>query len=136
VSDQEKVCINLSVIDLGKIDLLVSEGYYANRTDFIKDAIRNGLDQHKTAIDSRVHANSFVVGILSLTAKDLEEIVQKGKTLDIYVVGMLHISSNVPPALAEKAIGTVTVNGVIKAEKEVLEVLNSKRIRSSRRVRK
>ena len=64
MSETEKITINMSVVDLGKVDLLVQEGFYQNRTDFIRTAIRSQLDKHQTEMKDAVVRNAYGMGIL------------------------------------------------------------------------
>jgi Ribbon-Helix-Helix transcriptional regulator family len=54
VPDSEKITINLGFVDLGRVDLMVREGFYSNRADFIRTAIRNQLERQDDAIRGRV----------------------------------------------------------------------------------
>ncbi|MBZ0317453.1 MAG: CopG family transcriptional regulator [Anaerolineae bacterium] len=122
----EKITINLSVVDLGKIDLLVEEGFYSTRTDLIKTAIRNLLNTHETHIGQVVTRKSYALGFLSYGRKSLEATVANGEQLDIKVVGMAVIDSNVPPELAQAAIHLIEVKGVFRASEAVKEALGDK----------
>lgn len=123
MSESEKITINLSVVDLGKIDLLVSEGFYANRTDLIRTAIRNQLDQHAQAVEQAIVRHTFALGVLGLSKNSLEKKVAKGERLSIRVVGLVVIENNVPPELADAAIESVRVLGAFRASKAVKTVL-------------
>ena len=100
MADTEKITINLGVVDLGKIDLLVEQGFYTNRTDFIRTAIRTNLDKHETTVQETITRKNSVVGVLVYDASALEKRKQKGVTLDIHIIGMLVLGSNVTPELA------------------------------------
>ena len=121
--DTEKITINLSVVDLGKIDLLVEEGFYSNRTDLIRTAIRNQLDRHADAVEDAVVRKSFVVGVLGYSAHELEQYYEHGEMIDANVVGMMSLGSRVTPDLALATLNSVKVLGVFQASKEVKAAL-------------
>src|SRR3954471_8648333 len=96
----EKLTINLGVVDLGQIDLLVQEGFYANRTDLIRTAIRNQLASHADAVKQAVSRKLLVLGIQHFSAEDLRAIERRGETVDLRVLGLASIAEDVPPELA------------------------------------
>ncbi|MEM0370892.1 MAG: hypothetical protein QXE80_09380, partial [Pyrobaculum sp.] len=98
--DSEKITINLSVVDLGRIDLLVDEGFYASRSDFIRTAIRKQLEHHAPALEQTVSRKLMVVGVTGLNRAELERRRAKGERLSVRVVGMLQIADDVTPELA------------------------------------
>ncbi len=110
----EKMTINLNVVDLGNIDLLVSEGYYSNRTDFIKSAIRRQIEEYRPQIQEIVIKKKYYVGIQKLTKESLEESVRRGEKLDIKVVGMLIIDDEISYDLISKAIASINLAGVVR----------------------
>lgn len=123
VADSEKMTINISVVDLGKIDLLVEEGFYANRTDFIRTGIRNQLDKHTEEVKQTVTRKTMVVGVVTYGRKSLEKRQAAGEKLSAWVVGSLVIADDVPVALALDTIESLKVYGVIKASKELKDAL-------------
>ena len=126
MADTEKITINLGVVDLGKIDLRVEQGFYTNRTDFIRTAIRTNLDKHDTALQETITRNNFAVGVMIFTKQGLTRRLGKGEKLDILVVGMLILESDVTPDLALKTINSVRVFGVFEANKELKEALGDR----------
>ena len=110
----EKLTINLNVVDLGNIDLLVSEGYYSNRTDFIKNAIRRQIEEYRPQIQEIVIKKKYYVGIQKLTKESLEDTIRRGEKLDIRVVGMLIIDDDVSYDLIGKAIASINLAGVVR----------------------
>jgi Arc/MetJ-type ribon-helix-helix transcriptional regulator len=123
MSESEKVTINMSAVDLGKVDLLVQEGLYSNRTDFIRTAIRNLLDKHSLEIQQSVVRHSYVVGVLSYDRSDLEKKRVKGERLTISVLGLLHLHDDITAELAEAVIGSIQVRGIFIASDEVKAIL-------------
>ena len=123
MADTEKITINLGVVDLGKIDLLVEQGFYTNRTDFIRTAIRTNLDKHETTVQETITRKNSVVGVLVYDASALEKRKQKGVTLDIHIIGMLVLGSNVTPELARETISSIKVLGIFNASEEVKQAL-------------
>jgi Arc/MetJ-type ribon-helix-helix transcriptional regulator len=123
MSDTEKITVNVSVVNLGQIDLIVSEGLYANRTDFIRTAIRGQLNAHVDVVKQSVTRNQYAVGIIGYTRGELERRLEEGEMLKIRVVGMLVIANSVPPELASATIKQIKVFGAFRASKAVKEVL-------------
>jgi Arc/MetJ-type ribon-helix-helix transcriptional regulator len=119
MSETEKITINMSAVDLGKVDLLVQEGLYSNRTDFIRTAIRNGLDKHQLEIQQSVTRHAFVIGMLIYDRAELEKVKKSGKKLAINIIGMLNLSSNISPELAADVIESVQVRGIFQASQAV-----------------
>ena len=114
-SDTEKITINLGPIDLGQIDLLVQEGFYSNRTDFIRTAIRNQLAQHADAVRHSVARKTLVLGVQHYTRQDLEAVRASGQMLQISVLGLATIAEDVPAELALATIESLTVLGALRA---------------------
>lgn len=123
MADTEKITINLGVVDLGKIDLLVEQGFYTNRTDFIRTAIRTNLDKHETALQETITRKNFVVGILVYDANDLIKRQEKGEMIDIHIIGMLALSKDITPELARSTINSIKVLGIFQAPEPVREAL-------------
>jgi Arc/MetJ-type ribon-helix-helix transcriptional regulator len=121
--DSEKITINLGFVDLGHIDLLVAEGFYANRTDFIRTAIRNQLATQSDAVRQVVARKMLVLGLQRFTRTDLEAVQAAGQVLDIRVLGLVSIDDDVPPALAQATIASVTVLGAFHANAAVKAAL-------------
>ena len=122
-SESEKITINLGYVDLGHIDLLVQEGFYSNRTDFIRTAIRNQVLAHGEVLKSSVARRSMVLGLQRYSRRDLEKGVASGEQLHIQVLGLATIDDDVPPQLALQAIASVVVLGALRASPEVKAVL-------------
>jgi Arc/MetJ-type ribon-helix-helix transcriptional regulator len=104
LSEPEKITINLGLVDLGQIDLLVQEGFYQNRTDFIRTAIRNQLNAHAEAVKQTVARKELVLGLQHYARSDLEAVRDAGETLEIRVLGLASIADGVPPELALETI--------------------------------
>lgn len=121
--ESEKITINLGPVDLGQIDLLVQEGFYANRTDLIRTAIRNQLQQHRDAIQQTVVRRSLVLGLQHYSRADLEAARDAGQPLQIQVLGLASIGNDVTPELALAAIHSITVLGALHASPAVKAAL-------------
>ncbi len=121
--DTEKITINLSALDLGRMDLLAEEGFYSNRTDFIRTAIRKELDVHRERVEKSVTRRSSVLGLVVHTRRSLEECAKKRQKLEINVVGGVHFSSDVSPELARRAVQSLRVHGVLRASQAVKDAL-------------
>jgi Arc/MetJ-type ribon-helix-helix transcriptional regulator len=122
-SDSEKITINLGLIDLGQIDLLVQEGFYSNRTDFIRTAIRNHLATHAEVVRQTVSRKTLVLGLQEFSRADLEAVKKSGKRLRIQVLGLARIASDVSAALALATIESVSVLGAFHASPAVKAAL-------------
>ena len=121
--DSEKITINLGMIDLGQIDLLVSEGFYSNRTDLIRTAIRNQLNTHADVVRQTVARRSLVLGMHHYSRADLEAAQQAGIRLQIQVLGMASIASDVSVELALATIESISVLGALHASNAVKAAL-------------
>jgi len=126
--DTEKITINMSAVDLGKVDLLVQEGLYSNRTDFIRTAIRNLLDKHNLEIQQSVIRHSYTIGALSYSKSDLEKEKARGEKIDLTVLGFLHLANDISPELAREVINSIQVRGVFQAS-EALKTALADRIK-------
>lgn len=123
MADTEKITINMSVVDLGKVDLLVEEGFYSNRTDFIRTAIRNQLNHHDTEVKQSLVRKSMALGVVHYSRQGLEAAQAKGERLAARVVGMVIIDDEVSPELAQATIESIRVLGVLQASKAVKQAL-------------
>ena len=121
--ETEKITVNLGVIDLGQIDLLVGEGFYSNRTDFIRTAIRNQLTAHGDVVRQTVARRTLTLGLQQFTKADLEAARDAGQKLEIKVLGLAIIASDVSPKLAREAIGSLFVLGALQATPAVKAAL-------------
>ena len=122
-ADSEKITINVGFVDLGHIDLLVEEGVYSNRTDFIRTAIRNQVDRHADIVKQTVARRSPVLGLQRYTRKDLERVKANGEQLHVQVLGLATIDADVPAQLARQTIASIVVLGVLRASPEVKRAL-------------
>ena len=121
--ETEKITINLGFVDLGHIDLLVQEGFYSNRTDFIRTAIRNQLSRHGEEVRKSIVRHTLELGLRHYTRADLEAVQAAGETLHIKVLGLASIAPDVTPELALATIESITVLGALHASKEIKSAL-------------
>jgi Arc/MetJ-type ribon-helix-helix transcriptional regulator len=121
--ESEKITINLGYVDLGRVDLLVQEGFYSNRTDFIRTAIRNQLATHSDAVSQSIERHTLELGLRDYTRADLETVRKAGEMLHIKVVGLARIATDVTPELALATIASVTVLGSLQAGPDVKAAL-------------
>lgn len=121
--DSEKITINLGFVDLGQIDLMVAEGFYSNRTDFIRTAIRTQLDRHADVVKGSVARKSLDLGLRQYGRADLEAVQAAGEMLDIRVLGLASIATDVSPELARATIGSIAVLGALHASAAVKAAL-------------
>ncbi len=122
-SDSEKITINLGFVDLGHIDLMVQEGFYSNRTDFIRTAIRNQLERHSEAVKQSTVRKNLDLGLRNYSRQDLEAARRAGEMLEIHVLGLASIALDVTPELARATIASVVVLGALHASPAVKAAL-------------
>lgn len=125
-ADSEKITINLGYVDLGQIDLLVAEGFYGNRTDLIRTAIRNQLGRHADELKQVAARKMLVLGLQHLGAADLQAAVAARQRLQIRVIGLVHIAADVTPELALASIESLQVLGALQAPPAVKAALASR----------
>ncbi len=126
VPDSEKITINLGYVDLGHVDLLVQEGFYSNRTDFIRTAIRNQLDRQNEAVKQSLARHRLTLGMSVYNRATLEALAARGERLDLQVLGLLVIASDVSADLARATIASVHVLGAMQASPEVRAALDDR----------
>ncbi|MBD9529691.1 CopG family transcriptional regulator [Paracoccus sp. PAR01] len=122
-ADSEKITLNLGFVDLGRIDLLVQEGFYSNRSDFIRTAIRNQIDSHGEIVTRSIARNTMDLGLRHVSRAELQALRDKGELLHISVVGLARIAADVTPELASATIGSITVLGALQASDDIRKAL-------------
>jgi Arc/MetJ-type ribon-helix-helix transcriptional regulator len=122
-AESEKITLNLGYVDLGRIDLLVHEGFYGNRTDFIRTAIRNQLSAEADSVTKSIVRHTLELGLRDYRRADLQRVRSAGEKLHIKVVGLVRIASDVTPDLALATIESITVLGALQATAEVKSAL-------------
>lgn len=125
-NDSEKITINLGYVDLGRVDLLVREGFYGNRSDFVRTAIRNQLAVHSDDVGRTIDRHTLELGLRDYSVADLEAVRQAGEVLHIKVVGLARIAADVSPELARATIGSITVLGALQASAVVKQALSDR----------
>ena len=123
IPDTEKITINLGYVDLGQIDLMVQQGFYSNRTDFIRTAIRNQLERYADVVKQSAARNSLDLGLRYFSREDLEAARRAGEMLHINVLGLATIAQDVTPDLARATIGSISVLGALHATPAVKAAL-------------
>jgi Arc/MetJ-type ribon-helix-helix transcriptional regulator len=113
----------MSAVDLGRVDLLVDEGFYSNRSDFIRTAIRKELDVHRDIVIQTVSRKTMVIGAVMYSSRDLEKAQAKGVAYDIKVVGTVILANDISPELARATINRIKIYGVLKASQAVKDAL-------------
>ena len=124
--DSEKLTINIGFVDLGHVDLLVREGFYSNRSDFIRTAIRTLLDRHSDAVKQSVARRQLDLGLRHYSRLDLEAIRAAGESLHIQVLGLAVIAPDVSADLARATIASIQVLGALQASPEVKAALSDR----------
>ena len=128
VDKSEKITVNVGLVDLGQIDLLVGEGFYANRTDFIRTAIRRQLESRSTAVNGTIARRALVLGTQHYSRQDLESARDAGQLIEVRVLGLASIANDVPAELALATIASVEVLGAFRASREVKAALAARTI--------
>jgi len=123
MADTEKITINMNAVELGKIDLLVEEGHYSNRTDFIRTAIRSQLEKHAADVQQSVARNSYTVGALIYNHVDFEKLKARGEKLKIRMIGMLVISGDTPAELVDDVVESIHIYGIFQTSDAVKAAL-------------
>jgi Arc/MetJ-type ribon-helix-helix transcriptional regulator len=123
VDKSEKITINVGLVDLGQIDLLINEGFFANRTDFIRTAIRRQLETRSSAVDRTVARRELTLGTEHYSRHDLEELCDSGRMVELRVLGLATIADDVSPELALATIAAVEVLGAFRAPAAVKAAL-------------
>ena len=123
MAETEKITINLSVVDLGRIDLLVDQGHFSNRTDLIRNAIRMKLNSYEASIETVVASKNMAIGVLIYSKSNLKKFLAKNKMLEISMMGMLSFSKDITPELALAVVKSIKVYGVFNASPEVKAAL-------------
>lgn len=121
--DTEKITINLGFVDLGHVDLMVQEGFYSNRTDFIRTAIRNQLERHSDVVRQSTARKGLDLGLRTYSREDLEAARRAGEMLHINVLGLASIAQDVTPELARATIASVSVLGALHVSPAVKAAL-------------
>ena len=124
----EKITINIGLVDLGQIDLLVDEGFFANRTDFIRTAIRRQLDSRETVVHNTVQRRALVLGTQHLSRRELERLRDAGQQIELRVLGLATVADDVSPELALATIASVEVLGAFRAPRAVKAALADRTI--------
>jgi Arc/MetJ-type ribon-helix-helix transcriptional regulator len=124
--ENEKITINLGFVDLGRIDLMVRDGFYSNRTDFIRTAIRHQLERHSEAVSKSIARNALDLGLRHITREELESVAAAGQTVKIQVLGLASIADDVSPELARESISSIRVLGALHASPAVKAALSDR----------
>jgi Arc/MetJ-type ribon-helix-helix transcriptional regulator len=123
LAETEKITINVGPVDLGRIDVVVEQGLYSNRSDLIRTAIRNQLDRHEPVIQAHAVKWSFVLGAETVSRSALEELREKHKKISLRVIGMLRLANDIEPELAMETIEAIRVRGSFHASPALREAL-------------
>jgi Arc/MetJ-type ribon-helix-helix transcriptional regulator len=123
MADTEKITFNVSVVDLGRIDLLVEQGFYSTRTDLIRTAIRNQIEVHSREIEEAVARRAIAVGVMVFDSGNLERYYNRNEQVDIRVLGLFMLESDVTPELAMATIRSIKVFGAFRASKLLKKAL-------------
>lgn len=124
--DSEKITINLGFVDLGQVDLLVTEGFYSNRTDFIRTAIRNQLERHNDSVKRSVARLQLELGMRHYSRQDLEAADAAGEQLHIQVLGLASVADDIPAELALRTIGSIHVLGALQINPALKKALGGR----------
>ncbi|MBP8251114.1 MAG: CopG family transcriptional regulator [Herpetosiphon sp.] len=129
MADTEKVSMNMSVVDLGHIDLLVDQGFYSSRTDFLRAAIRSQLERHDEVVKQTVVRRTIAMGAVVYDRASLERFQSNGEMVKIKVLGLVNLANDITPELARATIQSVEVFGAFRASPAVKEALADRIVR-------
>jgi len=124
--ENEKITINLGFVDLGRIDLLVQEGFYSNRSDLIRTAIRNQIESHGEVVSKSLERHTMELGLRDYSLADLEALRDAGEVLHVKVVGLARFDPDITPDLAVQTIGSITVLGALQVSADVRTALGDR----------
>lgn len=124
--ENEKITINLGFVDLGRIDLLVQEGFYSNRSDLIRTAIRNQIENHGEVVSKSLERHTMELGLRDYSLADLEALRDAGEVLHVKVVGLARFDPDITPGLAVQTIGSITVLGALQVSADVRTALGDR----------
>ena len=124
--ENEKITINLGFVDLGRIDLLVQEGFYSNRSDLIRTAIRNQIESHGEVVSKSLERHPMELGLRDYSLADLEALRDAGEVLHVKVVGLVRFDPDITPGLAVQTIGSITVLGALQVSADVRTALGDR----------
>ena len=119
MSYSEKLTVNLNVVDIGQIDVLVEQGFYSNRTDFIKSAVRNQLAKHEEVIANKVKRDQSVIGALIYNRQDLEKYKANNEKLVLKAIGLIVFSKDIDETLIRETIESISIKGILKMDKQL-----------------
>ena len=129
-SFSEKVSVNINTSTLSSIDLLVDNGYYSNRSDFINQALREGLQKHQNTIDRIIEKkteqsgespNHWFIGVYGLEKQDVEQAKNRGVEMEIKGYGVLVIDEDIDEEVLFATVRTIKVKGKIVCKKSIKE---------------
>jgi Arc/MetJ-type ribon-helix-helix transcriptional regulator len=121
--NSEKITINVNHIDLGKIDLLVDNGFFSNRSDFIRTAIRNELNKKEAYVEEKIDKNGFVLGIVKYSVEDFEKAIETNQLFNYTIIGLVIIDSKVSLDMVKQSVKKLDVKGTLIASKEIKDYL-------------
>lgn len=121
----DKITINVNHVDLGKIDLLIDNGFFSNRSDFIRAAIRNELNKNGSYVEEKIEKKGFLVGIAKYNEDDFQKAIESNQLINLRFIGLFVIDSNVPLELVKQSVKKIDVKGTLIAPKEIKDYLNS-----------
>ena len=124
--ENEKITINLGFVDLGRIDLLVQEGFYSNRSDLIRTAIRNQIESHGEVVSKSLERHTMELGLRDYSLADLEALRDAGEVLHVKVVGLARFDPDITPDLAVQTIASITVLGALQVSADVRTALGDR----------
>ena len=124
--ENEKITINLGFVDLGRIDLLVQEGFYSNRSDLIRTSIRNQIESHGEVVSKSLERHPMELGLRDYSLADLEALRDAGEVLHVKVVGLVRFDPDITPGLAVQTIGSITVLGALQVSADVRTALGDR----------
>ncbi len=127
----EKITVNLPVVDLGKMDYLVSQGFYNSRAEFLRIAAKEQIGKNdsifKALTEEHVKDKNYFVGIgaLTISREVFEKALKEGRKIKIFVMGMVKIANDVDIELISKTVKSFRAYGIKRGPPGVIEYLDA-----------
>lgn len=125
----EKVSVNINEEALSKIDLLVEDGFYSNRSDFINRAVDTLLDRENRTVDKlleihskeKINSRQWFVGVQTMGSQYLEKVKEQGVRLRIKGCGVLYFEKDAAQELVFETVEYISPRIRVIAEEAVRE---------------
>jgi Arc/MetJ-type ribon-helix-helix transcriptional regulator len=125
-SKPQQLNVTMDAEEIHQVDLMVEQGLYASRKDFLQLAARNLLREHGVEVPRPMTGELKVAGIAVHNRKSLEKLRAAGRQLELNVTGIFRLADDVTPELACAVIKSLTLRGTFEASAEVKATLKDR----------